>query len=127
VEAQDASIIPSQVAYAESARDAVGLSRISIRTSGTFIVFIAAAVTASLLAFAVPASADRSAKETIDALERNGYKVRPVRAGTGPLDKCVVTKQAPGEDVTKFVNGERTLIYKVMLVTVDCTAHRKSN
>jgi hypothetical protein len=75
--------------------------------------------------FASPALADRSAKDVIDSLEKNGYRVRQTKVGTGPLERCVVTGQHPGEPITQVINGEKVLKYNVMIVYIDCTIQRK--
>jgi len=50
-----------------------------------------AAVFGVLIGPAGAAWADKSAQETIDDLQQQGYAVQIDKIGTGPLPKCVVT------------------------------------
>jgi hypothetical protein len=50
-----------------------------------------AAACGVLIGPAGAASADKSAQETIEDLQQQGYQVQIDKIGTGPLSKCVVT------------------------------------
>lgn len=49
------------------------------------------------------ASADQSAQDTINELQRQGYVVTIDKVGTGPMSKCVVTSVRNPNTVTQWV------------------------
>ncbi|MCW1959404.1 MAG: hypothetical protein KIH64_012845 [Mycobacterium sp.] len=65
-----------------------------------------AAVLAAFAVLAVPAGAaraDKSAQETIDDLQKQGYTVQIDKIGTGPMSKCVVTSVRNPQTLTQWV------------------------
>jgi hypothetical protein len=69
-------------------------------------VTLAAAALATcgvLAAPAGPASAEKSAEQTISELQSQGYTVTIDRIGTGPLSNCVVTGVRNPQQVTQWV------------------------
>ncbi|BCI54758.1 hypothetical protein NIIDNTM18_40360 [Mycolicibacterium litorale] len=62
----------------------------------------AAAVCGMLAAPAGLASADTSAQDTINRLQREGYTVNIDRVGSAPLSECVVTSVRNPRTVTSF-------------------------
>lgn len=69
------------------------------------ITLLAAAAAAGgiLAGPAGPAWADKTAQETIDDLQQQGYQVQIDKLGTGPLSKCVVTSVRSPHTVTQWV------------------------
>ncbi len=69
----------------------------------------AAGYAAALTAFAmlaVPAGvarAEKTAQETIDELQKQGYTVQIDKIGTGPISQCVVTSVRSPHTVTQWV------------------------
>jgi hypothetical protein len=66
---------------------------------------LTAAVAAVCGAIAAPAglaSADDSAQDTINRLQREGYQVNIDRVGSAPLSECVVTNVRNPRTVTSF-------------------------
>lgn len=57
----------------------------------TALLAAAAAACGVLVGPAGAAWADKSAQETIEDLQQQGYQVQIDKIGTGPLSKCVVT------------------------------------
>lgn len=47
--------------------------------------------------------ADKSAQETIEDLQQQGYQVQVDKIGTGPMSKCVVTSVRNPMTTTKWV------------------------
>jgi hypothetical protein len=95
-----------------------------------------AAALAALAVLAVPAGvaqAEKSAQETIDELQQQGYTVQIDKIGTAPLSKCVVTSVRNPQTLTQWVPyvgpglGERgTFLIPVVTsqtisVSLDCS------
>lgn len=85
---------------------------------------------------AAAASADESAQDTINDLQRQGYTVTIDKVGTGPMSKCMVTSVRNPQTVTQWVPyigpglGRRNGTFLVPVVTsktisvsLDCTRH----
>lgn len=102
------------------------------RTAG----FAAAAATFAVLAApAGSAWAEKSAQDTINDLQRQGYTVQIDKIGTGPMSKCVVTSVRNPQTVTQWVPyvgpglGSRgTFLVPVVTsqtisVSLDCSEH----
>lgn len=66
-------------------------------------VLVAAVALGLAFGPAVPASADESAQDVINDLQRQGYTVTVDKVGTGPLSKCVVTSVRNPNTVTQWV------------------------
>ncbi len=49
------------------------------------------------------ARADKSAQDTINDLQKQGYQVQVDKIGTGPMSKCVVTSVRNPQTVTQWV------------------------
>ena|SRR6476660_3468876 len=97
----------------------------------------AAATVAAFGVLAAPAglaAADKTAQETIDQLESEGYTVNIDRIGTGPTSDCVVTSVRNPNTVTQWlpaigpVLGTRdqtvlveTVVSKTISVSLNCT------
>lgn len=65
-----------------------------------------AAALAALAILAVPAGlarAEKSAQETIEELQKQGYTVQIDKIGTGPMSKCVVTSVRNPQTLTQWV------------------------
>lgn len=97
-----------------------------------------AAALAAVAVLVVPAGvarAEKSAQETINDLQRQGYTVQIDKIGTGPLSKCVVTSVRNPQTVTQWVPyvgpglGDRgTFLVPVVSsqtisVSLDCSGH----
>lgn len=66
--------------------------------------FAAAAAACGLLTGpAGLASADQSAQDTINELQKQGYVVTIDKVGTGPMSKCIVTSVRNPNTVTQWV------------------------
>ena len=63
----------------------------------------AAAACGLLTGPAGSASADQSAQDTINELQKQGYTVTIDKVGTGPMSKCVVTSVRNPNTVTQCV------------------------
>ena len=63
----------------------------------------AAAACGLLTGPAGSASADQSAQDTINELQKQGYTVTIDKVGTGPMSKCVVTSVRNPNTVTQWV------------------------
>lgn len=82
-----------------------------------------------------PAWADKSAQDTINDLQRDGYQVQVDKIGTGPMSKCVVTSVRNPQTVTQWVpfvgpglGDHGTLLVPVVTsqtisVSLDCSEH----
>ena len=71
-----------------------------LRTAGYATALVAFAV------LAVPAGAaraEKSAQDTIEELQRQGYAVQVDKIGTGPMSKCVVTSVRNPQTLTQWV------------------------
>ena len=67
-------------------------------------IIVALALAGAALAGQVPvASADQSAQNTINDLQKQGYTVTIDKVGTGPMSKCVVTSVRNPQTVTQWV------------------------
>ena len=69
-------------------------------------VRLAAAAVATFGALAAPAGlawADKTAQQTIDELQSQGYTVNIDRIGTAPLSDCVVTSVRNPQQVTQWL------------------------
>jgi hypothetical protein len=66
---------------------------------------LAAAVAAGgvLACPAGSAWADKSAQDTIDELQKEGYQVQIDKIGTGPMSSCVVTSVRNPQTMTQWV------------------------
>ena len=97
----------------------------------------AAAAVAAFGVLAAPAglaAADRTAQETIDQLESEGYTVNIDRTGSAPLSQCVVTNVRNPKTVQQWVpyigpgrgafGGDHSLVLQTVSqsisVTLDC-------
>lgn len=63
----------------------------------------AAAACGVLAGPAGPAWADKSAQETINDLQKQGYQVQIDKIGTAPMSKCIVTSVRNPQTVTQWV------------------------
>lgn len=101
-------------------------------------IALLAAVAAACGVLAGPAGAawaDKSAQETIEDLQQQGYQVQIDKIGTGPLSKCVVTSVRNPMTTTQWVPyvgpglGDRgTILVPVIAsqtisVSLNCNAH----
>lgn len=68
-------------------------------------VVLAAALAACGILFGAGgvARADKSAQDTIDDLQKQGYQVQIDKIGVGPMSKCVVTSVRNPMTVTQWV------------------------
>lgn len=69
-------------------------------------VTLAAAALAAFGVLAAPAalaSADKTAQQTINDLQSQGYTVNIDRIGTGPMSSCVVTSVRNPQQVTQWL------------------------
>lgn len=64
---------------------------------------VAAAACGLLSGPAATAWADKSAQDTINELQRQGYTVTIDKVGTGPMSKCIVTSVRNPNTVTQWV------------------------
>lgn len=71
-----------------------------VKTAGCAAVLAAFAV---LAVPAGPAWAEKSAQDTIQELQRQGYTVQIDKIGTGPMSKCVVTSVRNPQTLTQWV------------------------
>ena len=81
------------------------------------------------------AGADKSAQETIEDLQNQGYQVQVDKIGTGPMSKCVVTSVRNPMTTTQWVPfvgpglGDRgTILIPVIAsqtisVSLNCSGH----
>ncbi|MDY6872088.1 MAG: hypothetical protein SV966_16905 [Actinomycetota bacterium] len=106
-----------------------------MRTKGA-LVAASVAVCGVITAPAGLASADDSARDTINRLQREGYTVNIDRVGSAPLSECVVTNVRNPQTVTSFAPIDRIGIYddyainafnpvvvrRSVSVTLNCTA-----
>ena len=67
------------------------------------LIAAAAAACGLLTGPAGPASADQSAQDTINELQKQGYVVTIDKVGTGPMSKCIVTSVRNPNTVTQWV------------------------
>lgn len=67
------------------------------------LIAAAAAACGLLTGPAGLASADQSAQDTINELQKQGYVVTIDKVGTGPMSKCVVTSVRNPNTVTQWV------------------------
>ena len=97
-------------------------------------VIAAGGVLGTLAGPAGIASADQTAQETINQLQRQGYTVTIDRIGTAPMSQCIVTSVRNPQTVTQWVpyagpgKGDNTVLIPVITsqtisVSLDCTAH----
>lgn len=63
-----------------------------------------------------------SAKDTVNALEDNGYKVVVNKLGEAPLDHCTVDSVRPGEMVTHAAAAGGEFVSRIVHQTVYLTA-----
>jgi hypothetical protein len=98
---------------------------------------IAAAAVATFGVLAAPAglaSADKTAQQTINDLQSQGYTVNIDKIGSGPMSSCVVTNVRNPQQVTQWVpavgpvlgNRDRTVLVQQTIsqsisVTLNCT------
>ncbi len=107
-----------------------------MRRTGMLAAAAAVAGCAVLAGPAGAAWADKSAQETIDDLQRQGYQVQIDKIGTGPASKCIVTSVRNPHTVTQWVPfvgpglGTRDGTFLVPVVTsqtvsvsLDCSQH----
>jgi hypothetical protein len=64
----------------------------------------------------------RSAQDTVDELEHNGFKVVLNKMGAAPLDHCTVDSVRPGETITRLVQNGNELVNQTVYQTVYLTA-----
>lgn len=96
----------------------------------------AAAACAIAVGSAGPAGADKSAQDTINDLQRQGYQVQIDKIGTGPTSQCVVTSVRNPQTMTQWVpfvgpglgNRDGTFLVPVVTsqtisVSLDCSEH----
>ena len=95
-------------------------NRLTIATIATG-AFIALALWLPAGAQAAP-SGIGSAQDTVDELERNGFKVVLNKMGARPLDLCTVDSVLPGETVTRAVQNGNELVNQIVYQTVYLTA-----
>ena len=80
------------------------------------------------LALGLPAGAQAapsgigSARDTVNDLENNGFKVVLNKMGAGPLDQCTVDSVRPGETVTRPVQRGGDVLNQIVYQTVYLTA-----
>ena len=91
------------------------------------------AAVATVVGPAGPASAEESAQDTINDLQRQGYTVTIDKIGTGPMSKCVVTGVRNPNTITQWVpyvgpglGGDGTFLVPVVTsqsisVSLDCS------
>lgn len=96
---------------------------------------VMAAAFAVVVAPAGAARAEKSAQDTINDLQRQGYTVQIDKIGTGPMSKCVVTSVRNPQTVTQWVpyvgpglGGRGTFLVPVVTsqtisVSLDCSEH----
>jgi hypothetical protein len=98
---------------------------------------IAAAAVATFGVLAAPAglaSADKTAQQTINDLQSQGYTVNIDKVGSGPMSSCQVTNVRNPQQVTQWVpavgpvlgNRDRTVLVQQTIsqsisVTLNCT------
>lgn len=70
------------------------------KTAGAAVALAAFAVLAGP---AGAARAEKSAQDTIEELQKQGYTVQIDKIGTGPMSKCVVTSVRNPQTVTQWV------------------------
>ncbi len=63
-----------------------------------------------------------SAQDTVNELERNGFKVMLNKMGTGPLDHCTVDSVRPGMTVIRPVQHGVNLVNQIVYQSVYLTA-----
>lgn len=63
-----------------------------------------------------------SAQDTVDELERNGFKVVLNKMGTGPLAQCTVDSVRPGMTVIRPVQHGGDLVNQIVYQSVYLTA-----
>ena len=103
-----------------------------MRVGMTLTALVAAA--AAVVGPAGPASAEESAQDTINDLQRQGYTVNIDKMGTGPMSKCVVTGVRNPNTITQWVpyvgpglgNSDGNFLVPVVTsqtisVSLDCT------
>jgi hypothetical protein len=99
------------------------------------IAILAVALCGVLAGPAASASADESAQDTINNLQRQGYQVQIDKIGTGPMSKCIVTSVRNPMTVSQWVPfvgpglGSRGGTFLVPVITsqtisvsLDCSA-----
>lgn len=100
------------------------------------LVAATAAVCGVIAAPAGLASADDSAQDTINRLQREGYKVNIDRVGSAPLSECVVTSVRNRRTITSYWSIDRIgidddyninafnplVVGRSVSVTLNCTA-----
>jgi len=64
----------------------------------------------------------RSAQDTVNELEHNGFKVVLNKMGAAPLDHCTVDSVRPGETVSRLVQNGNQLVNQTVYQTVYLTA-----
>ncbi len=70
------------------------------RTGSLATALAAAGILAGPAGFAW---ADKSAQDTINDLQKQGYQVQVDKIGTGPMSKCIVTSVRNPQTVTQWV------------------------
>jgi hypothetical protein len=63
-----------------------------------------------------------SAQDTVNELEKNGFKVVLNKMGEGPLDHCTVDSVRPGMTVIRPVQNGGALVNQIVYQTVYLTA-----
>jgi hypothetical protein len=79
------------------------------------------AMTLTATAAAAPSGVG-SAQDTVNELERNGFKVVLDKEGPGPLDRCTVDSVRLGETVTTPVHAGSELVNEFVYQNVYLTA-----
>jgi hypothetical protein len=80
------------------------------------------------MGLSLPASAQAatsgigSAQDTVNELQKNGFKVVLNKMGTGPLDRCTVDSVRPGMTVIRPVRNGVNLVNQIVYQSVYLTA-----
>ncbi|MEE6163814.1 MULTISPECIES: hypothetical protein [unclassified Mycolicibacterium] len=84
------------------------------------VATVAVSLAATGLALAAPASAapsGQTARQTIQQLESEGYKVIQTKVGSGSIDNCTVSAVRPGRPITDLTAAPRGNTVEVVRYT----------
>lgn len=95
---------------------AIALLLISVAITGA-IVAAMLVDTLAAPALAAPSGA-RSAQDTVNTLQADGFKVIVSRTGSAPLDQCTVGAIRPGRQVTRINGSGDDVVREVLYTTV---------